>query len=265
MPLFTTKVHRAAARRLERSIVRASSRVVAVAPRMAEEIATIHGVSAERAVSITNGFDPRDVSRVHDTRNGAARPFRMVYAGSVHSNYNFDPFWRVIAALAREGKITPETFRIEFVGNLAVSDVRTYGVDAFVDTQPFVPHDRVFDAFARADALLMIETAGYYARYSYAAKVFDYLITGKPVVALVEAGGYTWNLLEQVGVGHCADPADEVGIRRALEQVLLLKGAPPRRVDSDAHPYRAFNRSHLAGRLASVLDEVVATEPHGRW
>ncbi len=265
MPVFTTKLHRAAAHRLERSIVRAASRVVAVAPRMAEEIATMHGVGTERAVSITNGFDPSDVARVHDTRNGAARPFRLVYTGSVHANYNFDPFWRVIAALAREGKITPETFRIEFVGNLAVSDLSTYGVEAFVDTKPFVPHDRVFDEFAPADALLMIETAGYYARDSYAAKVFDYLITGKPVVALVEAGGYTWNLLEDAGVGYCADPADEAGIRRAVEQVLQLKGAPPRAVDSDAPPYRAFNRSHLARRLASVLDEVVATEPHGRW
>jgi glycosyltransferase involved in cell wall biosynthesis len=264
-PAFTTRVHRAAARRLERSMCRAASRIVAVAPRMAEELATVHGVDTARAVSITNGFDPEDVARVHDDRNGASRPFRLVYTGSVHSNYNFDPFWRVIQALAREGRITPETLRIEFVGNLAVSDLRSYGVEAFVDTQPFVPHDRVFDAFAPADALLMIETAGYYARYSYAAKVFDYLITGKPVVALVEADGYTWRLLEEAGVGYCADPADEAGIRRVLERVLEQKGAPPRAVDGNAPPYQAFNRSHLAGRLASVLDEVVATEPHGRW
>jgi len=36
-------------------------------------------------------------------------------------------------------------------------------------------------------------------------------------------------------------------------------------VDSEAEPLRAFNRRHLVAKLARVLDEVVATEPRGRW
>jgi hypothetical protein len=30
-------------------------------------------------------------------------------------------------------------------------------------------------------------------------------------------------------------------------------------------PLRDFNRQHLVARLASVLDDVAATEPRGRW
>jgi glycosyltransferase involved in cell wall biosynthesis len=264
MPIFTTPLHRAAARRLERGIVRDSSRLIAVAPRMAADLAASHGIASDRAIAITNGFDPDDAVRAHDDRH-ADRPFRLMYSGSVHAHYNLDPFWRAVKSLADAGRITPETFRIEFVGNLAVSDLASFGVDAFVETKPFVAHDAVFDELARADALLVVETAGYYAQYGYAAKVFDYLLTGKPVVALVEGGGNTSRLLRDAGVGYCAEPGDEAGVRAALERVLDQKGVPPRRVDCDAAPLKVFNRRHLVERLASTLEDVARSEPKGHW
>ncbi len=254
--IFPTPVHRAAARQLERKFVRDAARVIAVAQGMADDLATTHGISHDRVVEITNGFDPEHARRVRDDRGSSPRPFRLIYTGSVNANYDLGTFWRVVRELADAGKITPETLRIEFVGNLAMSDVRAFGVDAFVDTRPFVAHSEVFDVLARADALLMMETVGYYARYSYAAKVFDYLLSGKPVLALVEPGGNSARLLESAGVGYVAEPGNADAIRQRFEQVLALKDAPPRRVDPDAPPYAAFNRKHLVAKLAGVLDDV---------
>ncbi len=262
---FTTPLHRAAARRLETSVVRDASKILAVAPRMAESLASSHGISVDNAVSITNGFDPDDIQRVVDRRPEGARPFLLMYAGSVHAHYNLDPFWRVLRTLVDAGTITPSTFRVEFIGNLALDDVRRHGLDAFVGTRPFVPHERVFDELARADALLVVETPGYYAEFGYAAKVFDYVLTGKPVVGLVDTGGNTYRLLREASVGYCADAHDEDALRRRIEEVLAHKAAPPRPIDCDAEPFRDFNRQHLTARLASVLDEVVATEPRGHW
>jgi glycosyltransferase involved in cell wall biosynthesis len=262
---FVSPLHRAAAHRLEGAIVRAASRVVAVAPNMATELASTHGVSGERALSITNGFDPDDLARVHDARADGRRPFRLMYLGTVNANYNLEPFWRAVKRLAEARRITPETLRIEFVGNLAVADVRAYGVDAFIDTKPFVAHSKVFDELARADALLMVETPGYYAHYSYAAKVFDYLVTGKPVLALVEAGGNTARLLGDAGVDHVADPTDAGVIAGVLETLLRLKGARPRVVRSLDPPFAAFDRRNLVRTLAAMLDDVAINEPHGSW
>jgi glycosyltransferase involved in cell wall biosynthesis len=262
---FASPLHRAAARRLEGAIVRAASRVVAVAPNMATELAATHGVPCERAVSITNGFDPDDVARVRDVRAGGERPFRLMYLGTVNANYNLDPFWRAVKQLAEAHRIAPETLRVEFVGNLAMSDVRALGIDAFVETKPFVAHAKVFDELARADALLMVETPGYYARYSYAAKVFDYLLTGKPVLALVEAGGNTARLLADAGVGHIADPTDAGAIAGALQTLLSLRGAVPRVVRSQDAPFAAFDRRNLVRTLAAMLDDVASNEPHGSW
>jgi Glycosyltransferase Family 4 len=261
---FASPVHRAAARKLEQTIVRDASRLIAVAPDMTKELVTANHLDASRGVTITNGFDSDDAARVRDTRTDSA-PFRLMYTGSVNMHYDFTSLWRAVKSMADRGSIRPETCRIEFIGNLALSDVRAFGIEAFFDTKSFVPHAAVFDEFARADALLVLETPGYYARYSYAAKVFDYLLTGKPILALVEAGGNTAQLLAEAGVGYFSHPDDPQQIAAALERVIALKGAPPKRAVWTEPPLAAFDRRTLTHSLAATLDDVVATEPRGRW
>jgi glycosyltransferase involved in cell wall biosynthesis len=265
MPIFPSAWHRTAARKLEGRVLRSASRLIAVAPAMAEDLATTHGLAPERAITITNGFDPADVDRVRDERNGVTRPFRLMYTGTIHAYYDLEPFWLALRALLDAGSISADTFRVEFVGNLSPEEPKRHGLSELVEISGFVPHDKVFDAFARADALLLLETPGYYARYSYAAKVFDYVLTGKPVVSLVEAGGNTARLLERTGVGYLADPRDTAAIQRVLVDVLRFKNASPRKMNPSELPLREFDRDWLVARLASTLDTVVAEEPHGRW
>jgi glycosyltransferase involved in cell wall biosynthesis len=265
MPVFPSRAHRAAALRLERAIVRHASRLLAVAPAMAQDLAATHGIEPARAIAITNGFDPADLARVHDARPAGRRPFRLMYAGTVHVHYNLEPLWGALRTLIDAGEITPQTLRVEFVGNLDVNEVTRHGLQDFIEINPFVPHDQVFDALARADALLVVETPGYYARYGYAAKVFDYILTGKPVVGLVDIGGNTETLLQRAGVGYCVPPDDQAGLVGTLRDVMRSGVQPPRAVDPDTSPLREFNRRHLVGKLATVLDDVVATEPRGRW
>jgi glycosyltransferase involved in cell wall biosynthesis len=264
LDVFASRVHRAAAFKLEHSIVRKASRILAVAPHMARDLAIAHGIDESRSISITNGFDPTDHARVHDARAGTG-PFRLVYTGTVHVHYDLAPLFTAVRRLADAGEITPESFRLEFVGNLAGGEIERHGLAAYVDRGPFVARAELFAALARADALLVVETPGYYARYGYAAKVFDYVLTGKPVVAVVESGGNTDTLLRGMGVGHCATPGDVESITRAIRSVLACKDAPPRTVAPDASPLADFNRRNLVAKLATVLDDVASTEPQGRW
>jgi glycosyltransferase involved in cell wall biosynthesis len=254
MDVFPTRWHRTLAQQFEGHVVRHASRLIAVTPRMASDVASFHGMVPDHAVSITNGFDPALVSRVADRRGPEPRPFRLLYVGSVNIHYDLDPFWRVLQRLANEGLITPTTFRAEFVGNLSSTEPARFGLQDFVDISTFVPHAQVFDVFARGDALFVVETPGYYATYSYAAKVFDYILTGKPVLAMVEDDSNTARLLSAMGVGHCADPRDETRLYEVMKALLALKGHAPNRVDADAEPLRSFNRDHLVARLAETLD-----------
>ena len=260
-PVFATGLHRALASRLERRAVAAACRVVAVSEPMAAHLAERHRRRPEDFAAITNGFDPADLARLRDERSGAGRPFRLCYTGSVYGQYDLGPFLDALAELRREGALSPESFRAEFVGNFPPEEAARRGLAGLVECRPHVPHAGVFEIFARADALLVIEAPGYWARFSYAAKVFDYLLAGKPVLALVEPGGNSARLLEAAGLGLLAHPADRAAIRAALLELLALKGAPPKPVDISRPPWRDFDRRRLAGRLSAVLDAAAGQAP----
>lgn len=256
-PAFATPLHRALASRMERRAVAAAGKVVAVSENMAAHLAERHGRRRKDVVSITNGFDPTDLARAKDEREEAGRPFRICYTGSVYGGYDLGPFFGALSDLSRDRIIGSESFRAEFAGNLPAQEIRRWGLEGLVESRPYVPHSEVFEVMARADVLLLIEAPGYWAQFSYAAKIFDYLLTGKPVLALVESGGNSARLLERAGVGHIADPGNRDGIRRALEGLLSFKGAPPRPVDISREPLADFDRRRLAGKLAHVLGEAV--------
>jgi glycosyltransferase involved in cell wall biosynthesis len=254
--LFATPVHRRLAKRIERRVVQRAARVAAVTEAMAEHLALCHGRERDDVVAIPNGFDPDDLEVVSDRRSESDRPFRLAYTGSANIYHDFDALWRVVARLKDEGLISPASFRLEFVGNLSLDKPRRFRIDEFIETRPFVVHREVFDVFSRADALLLMEDPGYYRNYSYAAKAFDYVLTGKPVLALIPQGGNSHRLLSDVGVGYCAEPTDEHAIREQLLRVLAKKGEPPLPVRINAPPLQAFNRQFLTARLANMLDSI---------
>ena len=259
-PVFATGLHRALAGRFERRAVAAARRVVAVSEPMAAHLAERHRRRPEEFAAITNGFDPADLARVRDARAGPGRPFRLGFTGSLYGGRDLGPFLDALAGLRREGALSPDTFRVEFVGNFPPEEAERRGLADLVECRPHVPHAGVFEVFARADALMVIEAPGYWAQFSYAAKVFEYLLAGKPILALVEPGGNSARLLEAVGLGRIAHPADRAAIRAALLELLKLKGAPPKPVDISRPPLCDFDRRRLTGRLAAVLAAAAAPD-----
>jgi glycosyltransferase involved in cell wall biosynthesis len=254
---FPTRWHRAAAERWERAAVAASRKVVAVSAGMAEHLARRHGRSSEDVVAIPNGFDPADAELVADTRKPGERPFRLCYLGSVYGAYDFGPFFEALAGLARDGRVTAATLRVEFVGNLSPEVPRRYGIEQLVEIGPFVPHRRILEVLGRADAHLVLENPIYWSQLSYPAKVFDYLLTGKPILSLVVADGNSGRLVREAGVGVVVAPDDSEGIARALLGLMARKGEQPRPVHVERPPLLAHNRRHLARRMAGVLDRAV--------
>ncbi len=266
LDVFATGWHRARAARMERRCVAAARRIVCVSDRMAAHLAERHGRSTSEVVAIPNGFDPAQVGRHADAGPrhadpcapaGRPRPFRLVYAGAVHRFQAVDPFLAALRGAIDGGEIERAAVEVEFVGNLDPDVSRRSGLQDIVRCRPFVPHADVPAVLARADALLLLEQPGYWGEFSYSAKVFDYVITGKPVLALVEDPGNSANLLRELGTGVMVAPLDEAAIRRALVALVTGPPTPARNVDTSVDPLNRFDRRTLAGQLSDVLQDAL--------
>jgi hypothetical protein len=260
---FGSPLHARMLGALEARIVRAAAGVTSVSDGMSSHLRDRFGLPDDRVVTILNGFDESAVALVQDRRDRPARPFTLCYSGSVYAIYDVGPIARAIKKLADTGEITPETFRFRTLGSFPSDLIAREGIASFHDGQGFLPRRDMFDQFADVDAFLAVESGEYGARMGYPVKVFDYLLTGKPVLGIVVPGGNCAQLLTDMGMTEL--PAnDEDAIAASLRALLPTRGRPPAKVRIDRPPLSRFQRSRNARALAGLLDKVARTEQVSR-
>lgn len=261
LPVFPTPVHRALCRRLERGCVARAAALTCVSEPMASHMRRRHGLDDDRVVAVPNGYDPALRGLAREGNGGRdptdSAPLVLLFAGAVHRFLELDPLFEALKAERVAGRCGPGRLRLEFLGNLSPELPRRFGLEDQVTCADFVGHRDAVRAMGKADALLLIEGPGYWGRFSYSAKLFDYLLTGRPVLALVAPGGNSARVLREAGVGTIVEPGDTAGIARALRRLVAEGRRSAIDIDVGRALGRAFDRRELVGRLARVLEAAV--------
>ena len=119
-----------------------------------------------------------------------------------------------------------------------------------------MPHDAWLDRLRRADVLALFEETTAQAAGNATGKLFEYVGTRKPVLAVAAPGGAIDRVLRRTGLGRASVTAGAL----ADDLRALLDGAGGRPVEDEI---RALAWPMLAGRLAAQLDELVGSERGG--
>jgi hypothetical protein len=122
---------------------------------------------------------------------------------------------------------------------------------------PRVPYEEALRELSSADVLLLLQASDDTVDL-VPAKLYEYLRTQKPVLALVRTGA-VMEILAQTKGGWSVDPADT----RLLESTLveIVHEWRNDRLDlhrADLDALRRFDRRILAGELAAVFENVAA-------
>ena len=114
----------------------------------------------------------------------------------------------------------------------------------------YVSHAEVFDYYAQADALVLILTTTKNAKGNIPGKLFEYLSTGIPILALGDPEGDTAKILKGSKGGKVVAAENRQGIRSSLNT--LISGQFSR---SNPEEIIHFSRKNLSKQLAEILDE----------
>ncbi len=216
---------------------------------------------------IPNGFDDSDFEGL--TASTDANVFRLVYCGSFYDRRQPSPLWQAILSLVEAKKLDPNKFRVDIYGR----NTRSFVLDRFasnpvleriVNLHPFLGYRDSLQELLRATALLLYIPSGKNTESVLTGKIFDYLRTGKPVLAIVPPAGLAAELLTKAGIGYIADHQDLPGIAERLMELYWLwenRALGELKVN---HDYIAqFSRPNLARKLAKLIDAVATGQPAG--
>ncbi len=240
------------ARRWESRLVRDAAGVLGATPGIAEDFRTRYPEAAGRVHWIPNGFDPED--RRYATGNGAARKDAFLLTSVGVGRYTRD-IAPVLDALAAAPRV-----RLRLVGSTfpaAAALAREKGVGDRVEVFPLVSRHKALALLGASDASLLVLGAGADSRSSFATSLFDYLMIGKPLLAVADPGPAA-DLVAASGLGKAVAPGDAAGIRAAL---LGLAGAT---VSPRPEALAPYDRRLQAGRISGLLDGLVAARRRPR-
>ena len=254
-----TGLHGRLQARMEEKVVRHARRVVVTSEETREDfLARYPRLDPERVAVVTNGFDEEDFSgfRLELPRD----VFRILHLGQLNPERSLLPLLEPLRDLLKDH---PEaTGRVEVVSigphyASHVEEARRLGLEEAVRFLPPCSHKDAIAWLGRAHLLLLLEKEGPRGRLILPGKIFEYLRSGRSILAIVDPGGGAARLVVETKAGWVFSPTSRDRIRQGLAD--RWKAFVAGRVDSGAKAgdLGAFERRGLARKVASILADAV--------
>lgn len=163
---------------------------------------------AAKFAVVSNGYDP-DLFKAFHARPHGRDKILVTHVGTVYHNSSPRPFFEAVRRLAPALR---DRLDIRFIGRVAESERAVIeNAGPRVSHYAFMPQREAVRHMEETDFLLLVLTDN----ISIPGKVYEYLATGKPIVALSPPGGEVERLMAETGAGFCVDPGDIDAIARA--------------------------------------------------
>ncbi|MDD5334873.1 MAG: hypothetical protein PHS32_14155 [Rhodoferax sp.] len=192
-----------------------------------------HRYPAIPVFTLENGFDPEEFPKWRDliaSEVDFGSKLKFCYAGTIyHQKRDPTPLFMAVNELIDDGEISAAQIEISFYGDnrselsrlISASNANKHDV---IRINGFVSRDESLAAQRNSDILLFLEWGDPQAAGVLTGKLFEYIVSGKPVIAIgIDTNNSAGELLQRTGVGICARQIHEIKI--IIRQLFKFKHA----------------------------------------
>ena len=238
------------AEEIERGAIEASDRVIAVTRSSLREIRGRYPEQPDsKFVFLANGYDP-DTFAGFTPRRHEGSSMVVTHMGTAYRTASPAFYLDALDGMPPEVRSRMET---RFVGRVAESEMDVFANRAApVKLLGFKPQAEAVRYTEETDYLLLTMTN----EFSLPGKLFEYMATGKPVLALSPAGGEVDEILKETGAGWCVEHTDRAAIQAMIRDAWQLVASGQRPPASNREAIRRYERPRLAAELASLINSL---------
>lgn len=244
---------------VERETMSRADHVVFVTPGAFRHAERRYPGLAARASVLPNGFDEslEPIDGLQRQPCGVSRPIRLLHSGYLYPEGR-DPraLFDALQQLKKAGRIDASRLKVILRSSQHdcryQNDINQRGIEDIVSLETRLPHDLMLQEQRAVDGLLLLQ--GKEFNLQVPAKLFEYLRTQRPILALVDRDGDTAALLDELKAGIRAD-ADSVeaiatGIQRLLE---VIESGQTAGIIPDNKRISGYSRQAITADLANLL------------
>lgn len=248
-------------REVEAVVASASELITAVTPALKRYFADSY--PGCRCEVVYNGYDPEEWLELPAVSLPPGA-FHIVHTGRLSLSDSATDIGPLVAALNRLGadsRVPP--FSLDLVGALSRREraqLRSLTRAGRTTIRSLTERRQSLAYQQSADLLLLVTRPG--TRSGIPLKLFEYLNSGKPVLALSDDGEIQ-RIIEECGCGWCVPPADESAITRALTRILTDPAIRARRGPRSSM-IAGFSWERQMGELNRLLASLENATHRGR-
>ncbi len=198
---------------------------------------------------ITNGFDSE-----LNTESKLDEIFSISHIGSLLSGRNPELLWKVLAEISKENENFRRDFKLKLYGAVSddvVQSIKNAGLENELIFGGYISHKEAIAVQKKSQLLLLIEIDSEETKGIIAGKLFEYLASKRPILAI---GPRTWDvakIIEETHSGKSFLYNQEV----ALKEYILNSYQKYRenKLLSDSKNIEDYHRKNLTKQLAKLI------------
>ena len=238
--------------KMERKVIQTADNVIVVSNEMVNEFSLFN---PKKITLITNGFDSDDVS---DVNVGPDKHFTLSHIGTLNSDRNPKALWKVLKQICQNDTDFKERLEIRLIGKTDFSvleEIKNNGLIKNLVKVDYLSHNEAIVRQKSSQLLLLLINNSANAKGILTGKFFEYLASGRPILAIGPTDGDVAKILKETNSGKIIDFEDEAMLKQViLEYYKLYKNgnlkAEPRSIEK-------YSRKVLTQTLASLLDDTI--------
>jgi glycosyltransferase involved in cell wall biosynthesis len=249
--------------RLEYQVLTEATKVVTVGWDWARGLES-HG--AKDVVVITNGYDFDTTSQsVSDYK---PTDFTMSHIGIIGASRNHEVFWQALSELVHNDEQDDvktqfiASLKIRLIGqvdNSVIESIKRNNVEKYVEIIPYMPHNQVIEEQKKSAVLLLFINNTPNAKGVLTGKIFEYMASGRPILAIGPEDGDTSIMLDKTKSGTIVWFYDKEKMKSIIME-LYRKYKDNELVTMKNVLVEQFSRRNLAKEYAQLLDNIIDNE-----
>ncbi len=198
---------------------------------------------------ITNGYDTENIANhVLDTR------FSLAHIGSFLSERNPNILWECLVELITEIPDFGSHLEIKLIGAVSPEVLETiaqFELKPYLKTLGYVSHSEAIAQQRKSQVLLLIEINSQDTKSIIPGKLFEYMVSGRPIIAIGPQGSDFAEIIYNTNTGVFFDYSEKMKLKSVLLGFYnqFLEG----KLHSNALGLQQYSRKSLTEKLVEIL------------
>ena len=241
---FATKKHK----KLEQKVLQTADNLIVTSPTTKKEF---ENITKKPITVITNGYDT-----IENSNAALDNKFSLAHIGSLLAERNPKILWLALQELCNEIEGFKSNFQLNLIGKVSQNILDTLQEFQLMESTQvlgYVSHKEAILYQKKSQILLLIEINSMDTQCIIPGKLFEYMVSGRPIIAIGPEKSDIQDLIQKTNTGVYFNYEEKEKLKQQiLEYYILFQEGKLQAYGIGLEP---FSRKNLTGQLVNILDQ----------